>query len=73
VLGFDRALDGDEVFRDLVLARIIEPTTRSIRCGCSLRPESSRRRIGPSSAGFLCSLNLLCAKHYRNHVLRMPG
>jgi hypothetical protein len=25
-LGFDRALDGDEVFRDLVLARIIEPT-----------------------------------------------
>lgn len=29
VLGFDRALDGDEVFRDLVLARIIEPTSKA--------------------------------------------
>ena len=28
VLGFDRALEGDEVFRDLVLARIIEPTSK---------------------------------------------
>lgn len=29
VLGFDRALDGDEVFRELVLARIIEPTSKA--------------------------------------------
>jgi hypothetical protein len=28
VLGFDRAADGDEVFRDLVLARIIEPVSK---------------------------------------------
>ena len=28
-LGFDRALDGDEVLRDLVLARIIEPTSKA--------------------------------------------
>jgi hypothetical protein len=28
VLGFDRAADGDEVFRDLVLARIIEPASK---------------------------------------------
>jgi hypothetical protein len=28
VLGFDRVLDGDEVLRDLVLARIIEPTRK---------------------------------------------
>jgi Transposase DDE domain len=28
VLGFDRVLDGDEVLRDLVLARIIEPTSK---------------------------------------------
>jgi hypothetical protein len=28
VLGLDRATDGDEVFRDLVLARIIEPTSK---------------------------------------------
>ena len=28
VLGFDSVLDGDEVLRDLVLARIIEPTSK---------------------------------------------
>jgi hypothetical protein len=28
VLGFDDAADGDEVFRQLVLARIIEPTSK---------------------------------------------
>lgn len=28
-LGFDRALDGDEGLRDLVLARIIEPTSKA--------------------------------------------
>jgi hypothetical protein len=28
VLGFDRAVGGDEVFRQLVLARIIEPTSK---------------------------------------------
>ena len=27
-LGFNAAVRGDEVFRDLVLARIIEPTSR---------------------------------------------
>jgi len=29
VLGFDAAVDGDAVFRDLVLARIIEPTSKA--------------------------------------------
>ena len=28
VLGFDQAASGDEVFRQLVLARIIEPTSK---------------------------------------------
>ena len=28
VLGFDRAADGDEVFRQLVLARMVEPTSK---------------------------------------------
>jgi hypothetical protein len=28
VLGFDEAAEGDEVFRQLVLARIIEPTSK---------------------------------------------
>lgn len=29
VLGFDKATGNDEVFRDLVLARIIEPTSKA--------------------------------------------
>jgi hypothetical protein len=29
VLGFDAAVGGDAVFRDLVLARIIEPTSKA--------------------------------------------
>jgi hypothetical protein len=29
VLGFDKAAGGDEVFRQLVLARIIEPTSKA--------------------------------------------
>jgi hypothetical protein len=29
VLGFDEAAGGDEVFRDLVLARIIEPSSKA--------------------------------------------
>jgi hypothetical protein len=29
VLGLHRAADGDEVFRDLALARIIEPTSKA--------------------------------------------
>jgi hypothetical protein len=29
VLGFDRALDGDEVLRDPVLVKIIEPTSKA--------------------------------------------
>ena len=28
VLGFDQAAGGDEVFRRLVLARVIEPTSK---------------------------------------------
>jgi hypothetical protein len=33
VLGFDSATGGVEVFRDLVLARIVERPARPIRCG----------------------------------------
>ena len=42
VLGFDTATGGDEVFRDLVLARIIEPTSKPTHYGCSPRPASPR-------------------------------
>ena len=46
-LGFDQACGGEEVFRALVLARIIEANPASwIRCGCWARPVSRRRRIG---------------------------
>jgi len=38
VLGLERAPGGDEVFRNPVLARIIERPARSTRCGCWLRP-----------------------------------
>ena len=36
------AAGGDEVFRDLVLARIIEPTSKVDACGCWPRPASPR-------------------------------
>ena len=49
VLGFDAVLGGDEVLRDLVLARIIEPTARSTQNACSLRPESPPPPTAPSS------------------------
>ena len=39
LLGFDQAAGADEVFRDLVLARIIEPTSKLDSCGCSARSE----------------------------------
>ena len=47
VLGLGQAVGGDEVFRDLVLARIIEPASKLIRCGCWRRPESRQRPTGP--------------------------
>jgi hypothetical protein len=45
-LGFDEAAEGDEVFGQLVLARIIEPTSKEAACACWRRPELIRRRIG---------------------------
>jgi hypothetical protein len=50
VLGFDSVLNSDEVLRDLVLARIIEPTSKDrCRAVCSPRPGSPPRLIAPSS------------------------
>ena len=50
VLGFDAVLGGDEVLRDLVLARIIEPTSK-IDAERVLDRDRSRRRVlsAPSS------------------------
>ena len=65
-LGFDRAAGGDEVFRDLVLARIIEPVSKldSLRvleeAGCrgSVLPDRE------AAAGCLCA-GLLAAADLR--------
>ena len=45
LLGFDQATGGDEVFRQLVLARIIEPTSKQDSLGCWPRPAWRRCRI----------------------------
>jgi hypothetical protein len=50
VLGLGHAAGGDEVFRLLVLARVIEPTAISTPCGCWRRPGWRRRRMRHSSA-----------------------
>ena len=73
MLGFDRALDGDEMFRDVVLARIIEPTSKvdalRVLSETGLEPPAYRtlkRRLPVSP-------NLRCAKHYRKPALRTLG
>ena len=73
VLGFDKATGGDEVFRDLVLARIIEPTSKidSLRVLAETGIETVDYRT--VTRHLPCSPNLLCAKPYRRHVPHMPG
>jgi hypothetical protein len=71
VLGFDRATGGDDVFRQLVLARIIEPTSRqdSLRvldetgvAGPSY-PTLNRRLPVFAKAAFRKALSKACADH----------
>jgi hypothetical protein len=70
VIGFDEAAGGDEVFRDLVLARIIEPTSKldSLRVleEAGIDPVSYRtmkRRLPVYSAqGWRESLAAACAR-----------
>ena len=50
VLGFEHAAGGDEVFRDLVLARVIEPTSNCIR-GRTTVSRRGRYRREPTGAG----------------------
>jgi hypothetical protein len=38
VLGLEEASGGDDVFRHLVVGRIIEPSSKLARCGCWRRP-----------------------------------
>ena len=73
VLGFDAVAGGDEVFRQLVLARIIEPTSKAD----SLRvieetgvtpvsyPTLNRRLPVFAKPGFRQALSRACAAHAR--------
>lgn len=70
-LGFGRAAGGDEVFRWLVLARIIEPTSKadSLRVLAEVGvdtvsyPTLNRHLPGYSAEGFRRKLAAACARH----------
>jgi hypothetical protein len=72
-LGFGRAASGDEVFRQLVLARIIEPTSKadSLRVLAEVGvdavsyPTLNRRLRGYAADGFRRKLAAACARHAR--------
>jgi hypothetical protein len=70
-LGLDHAAGSDEVFRDLVLARIIEPTSKQdslrVLCEVGVEPVSYRnvtRRLPVfAKPTFRQSLSAACARH----------
>ena len=70
-LGLDRALGRDEVFRQLVLARIIQPTSKldSLRVLAEVGVEAmsyrtlNRRLRGYAEDGFRRKLATACAQH----------
>jgi hypothetical protein len=70
-LGFDRAAGKDEVFRQLVLARIIEPTSKldSLRVLAEVGVDApsyrtlNRRLRGYAADGFRRTLAKACAAH----------
>jgi hypothetical protein len=70
-LGFDDAADGDEVFRQLVLARIIEPTSKQdalrVLTETGVQAPSyatvKRRLPGYATDGFRRKLAAACARH----------
>jgi hypothetical protein len=72
-LGFARAVGGDEVFRQLVLARIIEPTSKadSLRVLAEVGvdavsyPTLNRRLRSYAAEGFRRKLAAACAAHAR--------
>jgi hypothetical protein len=71
VLGLDRAAGGDEVFRDLALARIIEPTSKAdslrVLAEAGVEPVSyrtlTRRLPNFAKSSFRQALSAACAKH----------
>jgi hypothetical protein len=73
VLGFDAATDGDEVFRALVLARIIEPTSKldslrvleEVGVDPPSYPTVNRRLPVFAAEGWRQALAAACAAHAR--------
>ena len=71
LLGFARAAGGDEVFRQLVLARIIEPTSKQdslrvlaeVGVDAVLYPTLNRHLRSYSVEGFRRKLAAACARH----------
>jgi hypothetical protein len=70
-LGLDVATGGDEVFRQLVLARVVEPTSKldSIRVLAEL--EIGPPGIARSSAGSRAMRQTRGAKRWLRHARRM--
>jgi hypothetical protein len=64
VLGFDQAAGGDEVFRDLVLARIIEPVSKAD----SLRVLEEAGLAGPSYATLKRRLPAYAKQAWRQRI-----
>jgi len=64
VLGFAKASDGDEVFRQLVLARLIEPTSKFD----SLRVLAEVGVEGPSYATLKRRLRVYCSPGWRQSL-----
>jgi hypothetical protein len=73
VLGFDAATGGDEVFRQLVLARLIEPTSKldALRVLAEVGiagpscPTLKRRLKAYAAEGWREGLAVACARHAR--------
>jgi hypothetical protein len=59
VLGFDEAAGGDEVFRDLLLERIVEPTSKAD----SLRVLEETGLASPGSV--TCSVSVVAILCYQ--------
>jgi hypothetical protein len=80
VLGFDKAASGHDVFRQLVLARILEPTSKaeSLRLldeagvAAASYPTLNRRLPVFAKASFRQALSAACSARAPSAALRLP-
>jgi hypothetical protein len=80
VLGFDKAASGHDVFRQLVLARILEPTSKaeSLRVldeagvAAASYPTLNRRLPVFAKASFRQALSAACSARAPSAALRLP-